>query len=332
MFLTLKQLEKKIELKPLRLTPSLKNEYHLLVAKINLREAKAQRKSSLEITNREGGDATLVNQPLLAAIHLGNYLAMAAIIKSLVKKKKNLHQLKILGVGEGSGTFAFYLASVLKPKIYLATDYQKRLVNYGQAVFGQGPLHFANLDATKMVTLKPHSFDVLVASEFIEHISTSDLIIFFKQAQRVLKKGGVLLATTPNKSCHPGKLYSGYPHHFTEFTAEELETLLKTHLSHLFSQEAIFYLVNKKISQEKRRRLPLELVVNRLLGLFLKLFPQESQQEILLDRFLTFLFKSLKKEVKRKKLTFPREYDQTNLVFQPKKPQDAFGLCLVLQA
>jgi len=332
MFITLKQLEQKISQKPLRLTPSLEKEYHLLVAKINQRETKAQKESSLEITNREGGDATLVNQPLLSAIHFSNYLAAAAIIKTLMKKKSDLNKLKILGVGEGSGAFAFYLASVLQPQNYLATDYQKRLVDYDQTVFGQGSLRFARLDATKMTAIKNHSFDVLVANEFIEHIPTADLVAFFKQAQRVLKKGGVLMATTPNKGCHPGKLYSGYPHHFTEFTAQELDSLIKTYLDQVFRQEAIFYLVNHKISQEKRRRLPLELVVNRFFGLFLKLIPKESQREKVLDKLLTNLLKTMKKEVKRKKLTFPREYDQTTLNSQPDNPQEAFGLCLVLQA
>ena len=332
MLITLKQLEEKITKKPLRLTLSLEKEYHHLVEKINQREVKAQKRSSLEITNREGGDATLVNQPLLSAIHLSNYLAVASIIKALIKKKSDLNKLKILGVGEGSGAFAFYLASVLKPKTYQSTDYQKRLVDYGQAVFGEGSLSFAPLDATAMTSIKNHSFDVLIASEFIEHIPTSDLVAFLKLAQRVLKKGGVLLATTPNKGCHPDKVYSGYPHHFTEFTAQELDDLIKTHLAQVFCQEAIFYLVNRKIGQEKRCRLPLELVVNRLFGLFLKLIPKESQREKVLDKLLTNLLKTMKKEVKRKKLTFPREYDQTTLTSQPDNPQEAFGLCLVLQA
>jgi len=328
----LKQLEEKIAKKPLRLTPSLEREYHHLVEKINQGEVKAQKKGGLEITNREGGDATLVNQPLLSAIHLSNYLAVASIVKALVKKKSDLTQLKILGVGEGSGAFAFYLASTLQPQTYLATDYQQGLVNYGQAVFGEGSLSFALLDATAMTSVKNHSFDVIVASEFIEHIPTSNLVAFLKQARRVLKKEGILLATTPNKGCHPGKLYSGYPHHFTEFTAQELDDLIKTHLAQVFRQEAIFYLVNKKISQEKRNRLPLELVVNHLFGLFLKLIPKESQREKVLDKLLTNLFKTMKKEVKRKKLSFPREYDQTTLNSQPAKAQEAFGLCLALQA
>ncbi|MCJ7792678.1 MAG: methyltransferase domain-containing protein [Candidatus Marinimicrobia bacterium] len=332
MLITLKQLEIKIAKKSLKLTPSLEKEYNLFVEKINQREAKAQKESSLEITNREGGDATLVNQPLLSAIHLSNYLAVTAIIKALVKKKSDLNKLKILGVGEGSGAFAYYLSSALQPQTYLATDYQQGLVDYGQAVFGEGYLSFSPLDATKMAAIKNHSFDVIVASEFIEHIPTSNLVAFLKQSRRVLKKGGVLLATTPNKGCHPGKVYSGYPHHFTEFTAQELDDLIKTHLAQVFCQEAIFYLVNRKIGQEKRRRLPLELVVNRLFGLFLKLIPKESQREKVLDKLLTNLLKTMKKEVKRKKLTFPREYDQTTLTSQPDNPQEAFGLCLVLQA
>lgn len=336
MLITLKELQKKIVKQPLKLTPSLEKEYNLLIKKINQKEKKTQKQRAatpgIEMINREGGDATLVNLPLLSAIHLSNYLAVARVTEALTRKKNNLANLRILGVGEGSGVFAFYLALVLKPEIYLATDYQEVLANYGQAVLSEGPLKFSPMDATAMRSIKDNSFDVIVACEFIEHIPTQSLVTFLKESRRVLRKRGVLIATTPNKGCHPGEVYSGYPHHLTEFTAKELNSLIKTRLAQVFSQEAIFYLINRKICQEKRRRLPLELVVNRVFGLFLKLFPKESQREIILDKILTYLSKIMRKEIKRKKLTFPQEYNQTKLTYHPVNDKDAFGLCLVLQA
>ncbi len=323
MLISLEQLKKGVAKKPLKLTGSLEKEYHSLINKLNQREKRGQKQSSAMI-NREGGDATLVNSPLLSTIHLSNYLAVARVVEALAKKKSNLANLRILGVGEGSGVFAFYLASILKPKVYLATDYQKELVNYGQAILSQGPLKFSFLDATKMTSIEDSSFDVIVACEFIEHIPTQGLVAFLKESKRVLKKGGVVIATTPNKGFHPGKVHSGYPHHLTEFTAKELEALLENRLAQVFDQEAIFYLLNRKICQERRRRLLFELVINRVYGLFLKLLP--------LEKIFTRLSEIMGKEIKRKKLTFPPEYSQTRLAYHSVNDKDAFGLCLVLQA
>jgi len=336
MFIALNRLQEKIAKKSLKLTKSLEREYNFLIKELNQREKNAKKQGvtipGFEIINREGADSTSVNNPLLSAVHLSNYLAVARIIESLVAKKSNLAKIRILGVGEGAGVFAYFLTSTLKPKAYLATDYQKQLISYGQKVLNDGPLRFARVDATAMQSIKDGSFDIIVACEFIEHIPTKSLIAFLKESRRVLKKGGVVIATTPNKSCHPGEKNSGYPHHFTEFTAKELNSLIKTRLAQHFSQHAIFYLVNEKICQEKRRRFPIEQITNRLFAILLKLFPKRSQREKILDQALTALYKIIKKEAKRKELTFPKEYNQTKLVYRPVDAKKAFGLCLVLQA
>jgi len=335
MFFKLIQLQEKLKEKSLRLTSSFEKEYGSLVERVNQAEVKAEKRGEVipgpEILNREGGDSTTVNNPLLSAVHFSNYLAVARIVKSLVEKQSHLTKIRILGVGEGAGVFASFLTSTLKPKVYLATDYQDWLVNYGRVVLGGGPLRFAQVDATTMKPIKDNSFDVVVACEFIEHIPTKKLVTFLKESRRVLKKRGVVIATTPNKGCHPGEIYSGYPHHETEFTAKELDSLIETHLIRDFGKHAVFFLVNKKICQEKRRRLPLELVVNHIFALFLKLFPKGSRREIILDKALTSLFKKMRKDVKRKKLTFPQEYSQTKLAYHPVNAKEAFGLCLVLQ-
>lgn len=335
MFITLKQLQEKIAKKPLKLTNSFEKEYNLLIKNLNQREENARRQGvtipGFETINREGGDSTTVNNPLLSTVHLSNYLAVARIIESLVEKKSNLAKIRILGVGEGAGVFAYYLASVLKPEAYLATDYQRQLVNYGRAILSGDPLTFARIDATIMASIKNDSFDVIVACEFIEHISTKDLVAFLKECRRVLRKDGVVVTTTPNRGCHPGEKFSNYPHHFTEFTTDDLHSLIKSHLAKHFKQHTIFYLVNERISQEKRHRFPLEQIVNRLFAILLKLFPKGSQREKVFDQSLTSLHKIIRKEERRKRLTFPKEYGQTKLTYRPADAKKAFGLCLVLQ-
>jgi 2-polyprenyl-3-methyl-5-hydroxy-6-metoxy-1,4-benzoquinol methylase len=332
MLISLEQLQNTLKDRPLRLTDSLEKEYNQLVSKANQKEKKVKTSSfDPEKLNKEGADATLVNNPYLSAVHFFNYLAAKGVIESLVPKKESLPQINLLGIGEGSGIWSFFLASTLKPKSYLATDYQQWLVDYGQLVFGNKTLKFSRVDATKMSSIKSHSFDVVLACEFIEHISTQQLLAFLKQGKRVLKKNGVLIATTPNRACHPGKKFSGYPFHLTEFTAQELEGLIVKNLPQTFAQRVVFHLINQKICQEKRKGFFLEQLANHIYQVILNLFPKGSQQEKSLDKIMGYLYR-LKKGERRRKLSFPKEYNQTRLVYQPRDETQAFGLCLVLQA
>jgi len=66
-------------------------------------------------------------------------------------------------------------------------------------------------------------FDVVLATEIIEHLSQPKLML--AEIQRVLKPGGCLILTTPAKQ--PGKLTDKL--HVQEFSSEELKSLLKNY-------------------------------------------------------------------------------------------------------
>lgn len=66
------------------------------------------------------------------------------------------------------------------------------------------------------------SFDCVVTFQVIEHIANDRL--FLQEIHRVLKPGGVLLLTTPNR---PRSL-SRNPWHVREYTSDELTALAKT--------------------------------------------------------------------------------------------------------
>jgi SAM-dependent methyltransferase len=59
-------------------------------------------------------------------------------------------------------------------------------------------------------------FDGLFAAEFIEHLGEADGAVFLREAARVLRRGGLLLLTTPNPSYWRTRLFniriSGGPH------------------------------------------------------------------------------------------------------------------------
>jgi ubiquinone/menaquinone biosynthesis C-methylase UbiE len=70
-----------------------------------------------------------------------------------------------------------------------------------------------------------NSFDCVVSFQVIEHIEDDNL--FVKEIQRVLKPGGKVIITTPNKKLS----LTRNPWHVREYTAEELEKLLRKYFS-----------------------------------------------------------------------------------------------------
>jgi ubiquinone/menaquinone biosynthesis C-methylase UbiE len=79
-------------------------------------------------------------------------------------------------------------------------------------------------DATRL-PLQTASFDVAVSFETIEHVA--DAQAFVHELHRVLKQGGRLVISTPNRAFGPPERHTANPFHVREFTAEELRVLLR---------------------------------------------------------------------------------------------------------
>lgn len=74
---------------------------------------------------------------------------------------------------------------------------------------------------------KDHSFDSVLAGELIEHLDRPAL--FLRESRRVLRKGGSLVITTPNRKSLVNRLFRAYekPAHLTLFSRQELFSLLE---------------------------------------------------------------------------------------------------------
>jgi SAM-dependent methyltransferase len=98
-------------------------------------------------------------------------------------------------------------------------------------------LHFEVADVTHL-PVPDGSYDVFVALETIEHIE--DDRAFLAEAVRVLKPGGRFICSTPNRAItNPGAAIGDRPfnpYHVREYTAPELEALLR-----LFFREVVFW-------------------------------------------------------------------------------------------
>ena len=78
-------------------------------------------------------------------------------------------------------------------------------------------------DAARL-PLADASMDVIVSFETIEHVPDARALVH--ELRRVLRPGGVLVLSTPNREFGPPERHTGNPFHVQEFTAPQLEALL----------------------------------------------------------------------------------------------------------
>ncbi|MGH8961219.1 MAG: class I SAM-dependent methyltransferase [Jatrophihabitantaceae bacterium] len=123
-----------------------------------------------------------------------------------------------IGCGEGYGT-ALLAASARR---ILGVDYDALTAAHAAATYPQARFVRANLAA---LPVRSATADVVVSLQVIEHVWNHQE--FLRECLRVLRPGGALLVTTPNRlTFSPGLDEPVNPFHTKEFTAEELVTLL----------------------------------------------------------------------------------------------------------
>ncbi|HEX3069201.1 MAG TPA: class I SAM-dependent methyltransferase [Thermoanaerobaculia bacterium] len=118
------------------------------------------------------------------------------------------------------------------------------------------------------------TFDLVVSLETVEHIDDDET--YAKEMGRVLKRDGLLICSTPNRRVlNPGRTLSDHPFnpfHIREYSANELETLLRGHFGRviLYGQSAYR---NEYVATLERigRRFPMAAVrlhqMRKLLGI-----------------------------------------------------------------
>lgn len=66
--------------------------------------------------------------------------------------------------------------------------------------------------ATDLHDLTDASFDVVFASNLLEHLSREDIVVALAEFKRVLKPGGRLILVQPNYRLKPGEYFDDYTH------------------------------------------------------------------------------------------------------------------------
>jgi SAM-dependent methyltransferase len=87
--------------------------------------------------------------------------------------------------------------------------------------------HYKRGSVENKFPFNSNEFDTIIAGELIEHLHFPEK--FLKEANRVLKKGGILIITTPNSESLINKIFHNNeaPLHFTLFNTKTLTGLLK---------------------------------------------------------------------------------------------------------
>ncbi len=81
--------------------------------------------------------------------------------------------------------------------------------------------------SAEKIPFESERFDSILAGELVEHLHKPEL--FIKEANRLLKKNGIMIITTPNKNSLINRLTRAYyaPLHFSLFSIPELTAVLE---------------------------------------------------------------------------------------------------------
>jgi len=157
------------------------------------------------------------NPPDFVAKHLSAYAWMRLQIGGM----------KVLDVGFGDGYGAAYLAEVAREVVGI--DVVAGNIPWAQKKYPKPNLIFLHFDGRK-IPFPDGTFDAAGAFQVIEHIPEPQIVPWLCEIKRVLKDGGTLYVSTLNveHARKPGRPYEKLIYHEKEFTAPELEEVLRS--------------------------------------------------------------------------------------------------------
>lgn len=173
--------------------------------------------------------------------HLHRY----AIAQKITKNKVVLD----IASGEGYGSF---LLSKEATKVY-GVDIDEKSINHAKVKYASSINVEFNLGSTDAIPLEDGSVDVVVSFETIEHHDKHDLMM--KEISRVLKKDGVLLISSPEKSIYSDRDPNN-PYHIKEINLVEFRDLLNKNFKNvkLFNQRFVIGSLIHLIDQDSESK------------------------------------------------------------------------------
>ncbi len=138
--------------------------------------------------------------------------------------RDTLRQATVVDAGCGEGYGPALLASA-QPSIIMGLEFDPLVALHAHRRYPDVPIARANLDA---MPIRSCAIDAVVTLQVIEHLW--NLPGFLRDCYRVMRPGGVLIASTPNRPVFSPGLARGAtptnPFHVEEFDAEQVHHLL----------------------------------------------------------------------------------------------------------
>lgn len=171
-------------------------------------------------------EETLLNDEI-GYEHLHRYHAATRLVKN-----KTVLDLAC-GEGYGSVLLATHAAHVT------GADIDQETIDWATAKYlpSHSNLGFTQASATA-IPFADNSFDVIISFETIEHLDEAMQEQFMQEIKRVLRPGGLLVMSTPDKKNYTDRYEHHNPFHLKEFYREEFAAFVQHHFPHysLFNQ------------------------------------------------------------------------------------------------
>lgn len=165
-----------------------------------------------------------------------HHLARYDFVKQYVKDRI------VLDAGCGTGYGSIYLVESGGARKVYGIDVSQEAIDYCLNIYQRDNLVFLRKNCTNL-DFPDEFFNVVVAFEIIEHIEDDQK--FLSEANRVLKKDGTFIVSTPKK--HEKHIQEN-PYHIREYSFDEFNALLSESFSSIefFGQYVPKFLLAKR--------------------------------------------------------------------------------------
>lgn len=176
--------------------------------------------------------------------HKHRYLSVLPLVKEKV----------VLDIACGEGYGSNMLAKI-SAHVY-AVDINPEVIKHASKVYADKKNLTFSMGSVENIPLPAESVDVIVSFETIEHINEEKQKKFLVEAKRVLKQGGLMIISTPDKKNYTDRYNQHNEFHVREMYKEEFVELLKAGFKHvnIFGQglEVTSLILNKNSYEEEQ--------------------------------------------------------------------------------
>jgi len=131
----------------------------------------------------------------------------------------------VLEAASGFGYGAAYLSGRPGCVKITALDISEENIRFGKSCYDFDNIEWIQGDVTKL-PLNSSTYDIYTSFETMEHLPVDLVGAYFSEALRVLKNGGKMILSTPNKKA---RAHINNPYHIKEYTFEELDEILRSY-------------------------------------------------------------------------------------------------------